>query len=227
MIVAARGGHGLRTKETIMPNTILPPRSTALGNMARAAGLAAMAMLPGAPLATAEPIVQTFNFSATNFSNILGSDPAPVDPVTGSITVSWDNANFYTNETVGLVVNSLNIQIDAVGFNYRPATATSNPDHLQIGGLIGGIGGINLNTYDFSIEFVNASSTSPAALGLGYVQNGSSFWGTNQATVTVSSDNNVFEPSSLGLFASAAVGLLALRRRAVSVGSHKTGIRYG
>ena len=75
--------------------------------------------------AQASTITLNYNFSVSGFP--IG---APVDPVTGSFSVTFDDAISYTDETSGIVVSNLNIPLgSAPAFNYfQPG------DVLYIGG---------------------------------------------------------------------------------------------
>ncbi len=86
-----------------------------LKQTAGAAALGAALVLGGAGLAEAALITRTYNVTASGF--VAG---APVDPVTGSFTVTFDNASdILADTTSGITVNSLNIAVaSGVGFNH-------------------------------------------------------------------------------------------------------------
>ena len=104
-----------------------------MARFSRAVGLATAAalLLGSAGLAKAALITQTYNITASGFGA-----GAPVDPVTGSFTVTFDNASdILADTTSGITVNSLNIAVgSAVGFNYSTAG-----DILDIGGIQNGV----------------------------------------------------------------------------------------
>ena len=79
--------------------------------------------------AKANTITLNYDFSASGFG--IG---APVDPVTGSFSVTFDaDANFIGDETSGIVVSNLNIPLDsAPSFTYVNAANV-----LYIGGSAG------------------------------------------------------------------------------------------
>jgi hypothetical protein len=52
----------------------------------------------GAGAANAALVHDLVTFSANGFETDVGTDPAPVDPVTGSFTISFDPTLIYTDE---------------------------------------------------------------------------------------------------------------------------------
>ena len=84
--------------------------------------------------ASAATITQSIVFSATNFF-AYGAYPVPVDPVTGSITVTYDPSIEVQFVTAGVTLNGINIPHDT---SY-PLMLFNSPAAGQIGfGLTGG-----------------------------------------------------------------------------------------
>ena len=155
------------------------------------------------------------SFSADTFQIGSGPDPAPVDPVTGSFTVTLDPAVAVTNNTADISLNSLNIALgSSLSFSYDPVAGTFPAGTLRVGGLSFGAGfgsdviQFNPSTNDFWL-YINDFTTTPAFEQLGYTQTSVSsdnlFFTINQtgsANVSV-----VPEPGSIVLFALGLGGL--------------------
>jgi hypothetical protein len=151
--------------------------------------------------AKANTITLNYDFSASGFG--IG---APVDPVTGSFSVTFDDAANITDETSGIVVSNLNIALDsAPSFTYVKA-----PNVLYIGGLAGGAFGLFLpGTNDFLM--VIGSPTSSPNLSLFFYQT-SAF---NATFVTPEADltPTVPEPATITLLGVGLAGAGARRWR--------------
>ena len=101
-----------------------------------------------AATAKANTITLNYDFSASGFPS-----GAPVDPVTGSFSVTFDDTLIYTDETSGIVVN-LNIPVGSPpAFNYAPAV-----DVLYIFG--------SLDTPDNFLMVIGGASTASPNLSL-------------------------------------------------------------
>lgn len=117
-----------------------------------------------APSAHASVITLNYDFSASGF------DPAsaPVDPVTGSFSVTFDNSIlFFSDVTEGVSVTGLNISLGSA-----PAIAYfQDLDQLLIGGLESGSHNVSVDpaTDDFVLQ-INNVSTSPTLFYFVYAQ---------------------------------------------------------
>jgi len=113
--------------------------------------------------AKANTITLNYDFSASGFSS-----GAPVDPVTGSFSVTFDDTVIDTVETSGIVVSNLNIALDsAPSFSYHQPG-----DVLYIGGSANDIFGFPGGTNDFAMAIGGASTPSPVLFVFGYSTNG-------------------------------------------------------
>jgi len=171
----------------------------------------------------ATPITRQIDFSFTGYVQVGGGPavPPPVDPVTGSFTITFDPTQAYTNQTSGIVQNSLNLSsTTALGFTYLVPV-----DILTIGGIGGGgAQGTSPNTFDFSVRF-DHFTTLPVIGSAGYTQGGpvyvagTSALGTNKVgnlsfTLNVTDPTvSVPEPLTASVFGVGLAGAAALRRR--------------
>jgi hypothetical protein len=157
----------------------------------------------GASRAEAEPVTLSFGFVASGFET-----GAPVDPVTGSFTVSFDNSSSLLNQTAGLTYHDLNIMLDsAPSFDYGPAL-----DVLVLGAAAsGGANVVGTGENDLVFAVTNASTNPKAGPVFIYSQASilrpftGSFVLTPLATPTP-------EPATLVLFGTGAVALIRRRR---------------
>lgn len=172
--------------------------------------------------AQAALVSKVVTFSANTFQIGSGVDPAPVDPVTGSFTITLDDATDYTDTTAGIALNSLNIVLgSALSFNYDHTT-----DRLEVGGISGGANIIffNPSTNDFWLFINDFLSGTPLFDQVGYTQTAVSsnnlFYTVNQTgSVTVQdAPSPVPLPAALPLLGGALLGMGAFgirhRRRA-------------
>ncbi|HBG07230.1 MAG TPA: hypothetical protein DDY22_17165 [Geobacter sp.] len=91
----------------------------------------------------------TVTFTANNFTNHMGN-PAPTDPVTGSIT--YDTLGDWSTGNPVLSVN-----LDINGYNYTASNVNAgiNGSDILIGGTLSGITGISWATDDFWLIYTN------------------------------------------------------------------------
>jgi hypothetical protein len=188
------------------------------------------------PIGTLPAIAATVNdnvtFSATSFSG--GAPPsytvgtAPVDPVTGSFTITFDPTKTYLDSTTGITLGSLNISLDsALSFDYSPSSyviglTTFAAGELVVGGLDDGACCIVIpvTSNDFYLQILNFTSA-PAFNQLGYsiAADGDYFYstiGASGGSVSVTPEVSTTPlPAALPLFAAGlgAMGLFGWRRK--------------
>lgn len=117
----------------------------------RILGLAAAAMLGVVALAhnaSAGTVTTTVTFSATNFvAESFGGGPAPVDPVSGSFSFTYDPSQSYSDST-DIVKNLLNINLGStLAFNYDPVAK-----RVTIGGELAGVTGVQFGSNDIYLR---------------------------------------------------------------------------
>jgi hypothetical protein len=153
--------------------------------------------------AHAAPISLNYDFTASGFRA-----GAPVDPVVGSFSVTFENATDLTDVTASVSVTNLNIPVDSeIGFTYFVAG-----DVLAIGGLQNGANAVVVGANDFLITLLGASTPSPT-VRFDYSVAESSDLGvleTQTVILTPSPPTAVPEPTTLWLL---SVGLAATARR--------------
>ncbi len=162
--------------------------------------LCVMGLVPSAEV-SAGTITRTFTFTASNFAG-----PAPVDPLAGSFTITWDTDVDTTDTTTGILLNALNVPLgSAIGFAYVAAT-----DEMAIGGMDGGVGLLSSWVDDLSIVFTQASGT-PVGGEVYYSVAGSpSIFHASLDTLDIP------EPASMLLLGGALLGLGVVGRRRTS-----------
>jgi hypothetical protein len=110
----------------------------------------------GAGIASATIISGTYSFTASGFA----STAAPVDPVIGSFSVTFDNSADVSDTSANITLNSLNINLGStLEFSYKHGS-----DSLWIGGKAGvngtcGLSCVVFGTDDFFLLLSNVSTT--------------------------------------------------------------------
>jgi len=131
---------------------------------------------------------------------------APVDPVTGKFTVTFDPAQFYLNETAGVVLDSLTIALGSTpAFTYDPAE-----NEFLLGGLVPGAGLIDSSkpNDDFSLD-IQAFTGAPVIESFLYLPSSRS---VQVAIVVGPVGAAVPEPSTWAMLIAGFAGIGALGR---------------
>lgn len=108
--------------------------------------------------AEAAPVIKTYNFTLSDFVDVVGNTAAPITSLTGSFTINFDPALSYNSQTAGITINSLSTNVfgSPISFSAGPGT----PYFMSIGGTATGAGLITSGLQDFVLQlrFPNASS---------------------------------------------------------------------
>ncbi len=156
-------------------------------------------------------ITRTYDF---NFSTITSDDLSipPVDPVIGSVTISFDPSFDYGNiSTVeiiptGITLNYLNLDLDSqIGFAY-----SHEYDILIIGGIANG-SAVQMNDNDFSLSMYDYMGSTGYMPSLLYTKSGfNTCFSSYDGKVDISTTP---VPAAIWIFGSGIVGLAGLIRR--------------
>ena len=127
----------------------------------RVVALVVLLFTLGTSRAEAEPITLSFGFVASGFGS-----GAPVDPVTGSFTITFDNSTNLQEQTTGLTYYNLNIVLDSPpSFAYGRVA-----DVLVLGAAVNGAQTLGGGTNDLLWGINNVSTNPVAAPGFTYAQ---------------------------------------------------------
>jgi PEP-CTERM motif len=131
--------------------------------------LAMLASVAFAAPVEAATIVRTFDFTGSDIARLFGTDPIPVSDVFLSFTVEFDPLLAYTNQTSGIVLNSVNLPLgSAFGFSYDPLVN----QFLTVGGLANNTNGSSTANNDFVLGINNSAGASPTVLSFSFTTAG-------------------------------------------------------
>jgi hypothetical protein len=181
----------------------------------------ASAFLIASSVSFAAPITRTYDFTVINVHDQSGNNvPAPVNPVVGSITITYDpGLGTINNQTTGITVHSLNVPVASpIAFSYSAA----NTDEIQIGGLDQGTNSLTDGVADFLLDIFDAAGPTPFFGNMDYtvqattISTGqfSDFAADTRAdgTVTVVA-TGVPEPLSIAVLGVGLLGVIGVQRK--------------
>ena len=194
--------------------------------MNRFAAIAVLGMLASPVFAA--PITETITFSLSGFVDISGGSAPPPDAlINGSITLHYDPALSYDNDTTDITVNYLTgVTVDSpLGFTYGGG-------FLEFGGTQNDSDIVGSFTNDLVVAFNVTDPSNPmfipcstpgytcgvytgssAVEAAGYtVADSSTGWFYGAKTSTVSPTSPVPEPAPVAMFAMGLAGLAVARR---------------
>jgi len=144
---------------------------------------------------------------------------APVDPVVGSFSVTFDNVKELTDVTSGISVKGLNIALDSVPvFTYVIGLA----DFLFIGGLDSGADGVTTVTDDFTLGIELSPTGTPTSAGFFYSQTALGVFFASTVTLTPLEPTPISEPNTVSLL---SLGLASIGVRHWHNGKRRSAIR--
>jgi len=124
-----------------------------------------MALASGAKAAT---VTETYDFTLSNFVDIINNAPAPIPTVTGSFTVTFDPLVSVSDQTTGFTFNtSPGLASDSpIGFSVFAASSPTGDTTIAVGGTENGpneLAGFSNDPIVF-FDIPNASDPANASL---------------------------------------------------------------
>jgi hypothetical protein len=171
--------------------------------------LGVAAFLSTATLTPAQAIPITVSFTATGFTPLSGTDPAPTDPVTG--TIVYDAAS-----TTSTINSFISVDLTIGGHTYSVGELVSGTFIVKqfIGGAPFGFLGVQAGTDDLALGWDQAGLGNPILIYATAAVPGST-WSAGSFTQFSITAAPVPEPGSLLLLgAGLLTGLVAMRRAA-------------
>ncbi|WP_293382562.1 PEPxxWA-CTERM sorting domain-containing protein [Phenylobacterium sp.] len=129
------------------------------------ASVAVMALASGAKAAT---VTETYDFTLSNFVDIINNAPAPIPTVTGSFTVTFDPLVSVSNQTTGFTFNtSPGLASDSpIGFSVFAASSPTGDTTIAVGGTELGANELTGFTNDPIVFFDIPNASDPAKASL-------------------------------------------------------------
>jgi hypothetical protein len=200
------------------------------------AALAAAGLVLSAGAAEAALITRTYAFSFTDFVTALGATPPPLSELSGRVTLTFDDAVSFSNQTTGITLNDYVGPVLGSALAFSSSGVPGASHGMSIGGLATGSTLVTSGNGDFVIQIrfadagfdnpflptcgdgFNCGSAGPAVLPSGYsIAGQSGGWLAQTGSISLA----VPEPSSWALMLMGFGGLgaaLRARRRTAIVG---------
>jgi hypothetical protein len=161
--------------------------------------------------AKAAIITGSYDFTVGGFVAFQGlvevpGIPAPVEPVSGSFSFSFDNSSSFDEQTARVSFTSNLVLQSPVGITYF-----RSPDLLILGGTFFSPAGFPPGSYDFTLQ-IRDVSTAPSIDTVFYSQGGM-YFRSDPRSVGTSSLTPVPEPASFAVFIAGLLGLGLIRCR--------------
>jgi hypothetical protein len=148
------------------------------------AGALLLGCLLWAQGAAANTITTTIDFTANDFTSASGNVPAPISTVSGSFTLTFDPTTEYWDETSGILLNGIDINVSGVPMFDHFAGLFNGVTIGMSGG--GGAAGAQWATNDFFLAFNLTDNSYPFAVLFGYTQAGiNNFFTTYNVSLTM------------------------------------------
>jgi hypothetical protein len=182
----------MRTKLIVTSARSSKRGSAATRSIILLSALVGAVAIVGTGAANAALVHDVVTFTASDFNIDVGPDSAPVDPVSGSFTISFDPTLSYTDETAGITLTSgsLNIALGStLSFSYNAPTSMLPATTLVVGGISDGAQQVfySPSSDDFWL-FINDFTTAPSFDQVGYSQtsvSAANLFDTHSGSVTV------------------------------------------
>jgi hypothetical protein len=130
-----------------------------------AVAIALGSLASGAKAAT---VTETYDFTLTNFVDIINNASAPIPTVTGSFTVTFDPLASVSNQTTGFTFNTTPglVSDSPIGFTEFGASSPTGDTEIAVGGTETGANELLGNTNDPIVFFDIPNASDPADASL-------------------------------------------------------------
>jgi hypothetical protein len=130
-----------------------------------AAATALACLASGAKAAT---VTETYDFTLSNFVDIINNAAAPIPTVTGSFTVTFDPLVSVSNQTTGFTFNTTPglVSDSPIGFTVFAASSSTGDTEIAVGGTENGANEVGEGSNDPIVFFNIPNASDPADASL-------------------------------------------------------------